>query len=88
MSIKLIIVPWFEKLIDALWKNKSQMMKDKSFDYPDYGGLPKNVSSQLTPEHIVFLQEHIINLLGSYRTKTQFARRLTEELTNGIVSVK
>lgn len=88
MSIKLKIVPWLEPLIDAFWKNKSQMMKDKSFDFPDYGGLPKDISKHLTPEHVDFLQENIINILGSYRTKTQFARRLIEDLTNGFVSVK
>jgi hypothetical protein len=88
MSIKLKIVPWLELLVDALWKNKSQMMKDRSFDYPDYGGLPKDVSDQLTSEHVDFLQENVIDILGSYRTKKQFAKRLVEDLTSGFVSVK
>lgn len=90
MSIKLIIVPWLELLIDALWKNKNQMMKDDdfSFDYPDYGGLPVSISNQLMPEHVDFLQENIIHLLGSYRTKKQFARKFTEDFSNNIVSVR
>ena len=88
MSIKLIVIPWFELLIDALWKNKSQMMKNENFDFPDYGGLPKNISNKLTSEHVDFLQEHLINLLSSHKTKKQFAKELAEKLTSGIVSVK
>lgn len=88
MSIKLKIAPWLEPLIDALWKNKSQMIKDRSFDYPDYGGLPKNISDQLPPGVVDILQDSVISFLESYRTKKQFAKKLAEELTNEIVSVK
>lgn len=88
MSIKLTIAPWLEPLIDALWKNKSQIMKDRNFDYPDYGGLPDSISKQLMSDHVDFLQENIINLLGSYRTKKQFAKRFAEDFSSGIVSIK
>ena len=47
-----------------LWlaKNRRRLEKEKSpysFDYPDYWGMPKNISSRLSSENVDWIQEEV-----------------------------
>lgn len=88
MSIKFSIAPWLEPLIDALWKNKSQIVKENKFEYPDFGGVPKEIVEQLGADIVDLLLDSPLYLLKGSNTKKSFARALCATITNGVVDVK
>lgn len=44
-----------------LWNNRQEIpIKYSTFDYPEYGGLPKDLYSQLSPDDVDAIQEEIV----------------------------
>lgn len=86
----------FKLIVDFIWKNRKKYQKlmdedlDGSFDYPDYGGLPKKISYTLSPEAVDALQDiwsevtgrNIYNkpYLGAFKTKREFVKSYKKRL--------
>ena len=78
----------FQKITDGIWQNRNSFF-DKNegvveFDYPDYGGLPIDVTSKLSPESVDAMQSIWIQVVGydfsgnccnekRFKNKRQFA---------------
>jgi len=61
----------FKQLIDHLWKNRELLFnKNFLFDYPDYAGLPKQVSQKLTSTVVDVIQE-----IFYYQNQTKFIKK-------------
>ncbi|HVI42673.1 MAG TPA: hypothetical protein VM577_18645 [Anaerovoracaceae bacterium] len=99
MSIKLVIQPWLESLIDVLWKNKSQIIKilnDRTRHRIDIDscstellGIPEEILEEFPhSDFIQMLNEIVPDILDESRTKKAFARKLAESITDGVVTVR
>lgn len=83
MRIK--ISPWFSEMVDVLWDNRAELTyppenqddPDNTFDYPNYGGLPKRISNKLQSDTVDMIQENQ-DWLFKCRTKKEFTRHLVE----------
>jgi hypothetical protein len=61
----------FKQLVDHLWKNRELLFnKNFLFDYPDYAGLPKQISQKLTTIAIDIIQE-----IFYYQNQAKFTQK-------------
>ena len=80
----------FDHMVDWLWKNRSHVIEkydwgkdfDKGFieiefDYPDYCGLPKKISYNLTGDFVDIVQECITEMIQS-KTKLKMKKTLKD----------
>jgi hypothetical protein len=87
MSVKYKIADWLEPVIDSIWKDKSQVIKNNEVFYM-LEGVPEELQEELTEDVKIILTENSYKLLVESRTKTQFANKLCYVLTNGVVGTK
>jgi hypothetical protein len=88
MSVKYIINPWLDQLIDFLWKDKSRLSKKDAYAFTfNTDDLPEELSNQLDDEILDELREWDGVCLLSARTRTAFAKDMSEMLSRGIVSI-
>lgn len=94
MSFKIKIQPWLEPLMDFLWKDKSRVIKNIDQEIVDWSEvIPKEIMTEILEEELApnvlnLLDENVVDLLQTSRTKTMFAKRLINILTNGVIFVK
>jgi len=86
IRIEINIKPWFVEMINFLWDEREsiQNREDQSFDYPDYYGLPKKISSKLGSEDVDKIQDYRHELFDykSFKNKKQFVKKFTERILN------
>jgi len=74
----------FEKIVNHIYPiRKSLVYPDGVFDYPEYGGLPKRISNNLSPEAVDAMQDVLFDLEGNlsfYKRKYQFRSAYKERL--------
>lgn len=93
--MKFVIASWVAPLIDALWKNKSAILKENRGNlFPEaefiniqYIGVPPELLDQISPGVLEILPNLTLSYLVS-RTKTEFAKQLTMALTREMVTIK
>lgn len=70
----------FQRIVDHVFPTRKLYNKegeDLQWDYPDYGGLPKNISDTLSSEAVDAMQDIIQD---SFKRKRDFARAYRDRL--------
>jgi hypothetical protein len=92
------LVNWLNPLVDWLWNNKNYIIEQRDNNierpgdrfgfevfYPEYGGIPDEISQYLSNKHCDILSKYTISLLESYPDKNKFGQKICNELTNSTV---
>jgi hypothetical protein len=94
------LVSWLEPLVEWLWENKQYILQqdDNNFErpgdrfgfevfYPEYGGIPDEISNHLSNKQADILSKYTVFLLRSYTDKQQFSQKICDELTNSTIII-
>lgn len=77
--------PWAKDMLRHFWDNKKEIIRKAEEDhwyleYPDYLGLPKKISRQLSSDLVDALQAQLTDCLSENRTFKSFVKDLSETL--------
>ena len=91
---------WVKPLIDWFWLERTRILKDVSDNtklvgdhygfqvyYPEYGGMPKFISSQLNDLHLELINKHIVSILTDYPKEKDFKKKFLSILTNSTIKL-
>jgi hypothetical protein len=70
------IKPWFDDMIKYFWETREyqlDILMNGSWDYPDYGGLPKEIAYKLESDQVDWIQENLYDCLKGKRKHSTFA---------------
>lgn len=97
MRVTLEIDEKLLKVAKYLWDNRQQIVENYTvFDYPDYGGLPKELSDGLSPDTVDAIQQEIFPsgnyfsspalILGTYTFAETLYKLLKFDIMNSLAS--
>jgi hypothetical protein len=94
------MVVWLEPLVNWFWDNRDRILKDVNDNvllvgdhygfqvyYPEFGGMPDEISQHLTDYHLTIINANAVFMLGDYPEQEKFKAKFVAVLTNSTVTL-
>ena len=94
------VAVWLEPLVNWFWDNKDRILKDVEDNiclsgdhygfqvyYPEYGGIPDEISQYLNDKHLKIINECGVFLLNDYAIEQEFKNKFVAVLTNSTITL-